>query len=220
MAQRRGWGGAATLWGLLFGAFAVVLVLGDHVVFAAGRAARPLVAGGLWARLALAVLGLAFFFLAGVIAARSTRRIEAGIVAGLLAGAVVGVAGIIATLLAVGTVERHLTFHPAGRVARALVAGALGRSVAILLLATLVGAGLGALGGLAGRGRPPISQAYPYRPPTPPPGNDARPAFRYTPAPGHAPDAAQAPSTGHPVPPSVGGDLSHPEAPTITPPAV
>lgn len=222
MAQRRGWGGAATLWGLLFGALAVALVLIDRFIFASGRAAerlvRPALAGGFWIRAVLLVVGLLLFFLAGLIAARSTRQIEAGIVGGLLAGLVVGVADLIVTALAIGGVERRIAGQSAGgRLAQVLAAGALGRSIATLVLAALVGAGLGALGGLAGRGRPPVPQAYPYVPPAPPQGN-AMPAPRFTPASGYAPDPAQTSAIGYPAPPAPEHYISHPDAPTITPP--
>lgn len=218
MTHRQGWGGAATLWGLLFGALVVVLVLGDRLVFSTGRAGRPLALGGLWARLVLAVLGLAFFFLAGMIAARSTRRIEAGIVAGLLAGIEVGVVGLIFALFAIGTVEHRIAGHSGGRIAQALVVGNLGRSAAALVLVALVGAGLGALGGLAGRGRPPTVQAFSYEVPAPLPAGSAMPAPNFTPTSGYAPDLAQAADGGHAAPPPPDGYMSHPEAPTITSP--
>lgn len=220
MTQRRGWGGSATLWGLVFGALAVALALVDRFIFASGRLADrpalPALAGGFWARVALVVAGLLLFFLAGLIAARSTHRIEAAIVAGLLAGLVVGLADLILTLLALASVERRGA-RAAGRIGQALSAGALGRSIAVLVLAALVGAGLGALAGLASRGRPPAPQAYPYAPPVSLQGA-AMPAPRFTPAPGYAPNPAQASAADHPVPPSPERYVSRPDAPTITPP--
>jgi hypothetical protein len=71
-------GSLAWLWGLLFGGLTTAAILRDR--FAPIRPARRL--GGLGAIPLLPfVLGLLFFFLAGLIAARRSQRLESGLAA-------------------------------------------------------------------------------------------------------------------------------------------
>jgi len=80
-------GGLAWLWGLLFGGLAAAVILLDR--FAPIRPARRIVAVGAIPLLPF-VLGLLFFFLAVLIAARHSHRLESGLAAGLIAGASAG----------------------------------------------------------------------------------------------------------------------------------
>jgi len=224
MAPRKRWGGIAALWGLLFGVLAAMLAVLDRIFTAraaAPRAGLALLPGGGLVRIALVAVGLLFFFLAGVFAARAARLVEPGIVAGLLAGLVVGLTAIALTLLAIGDIQSSVPRRlAASRALHVLEGGAIVRALVILILAALVGAGLGALGGLAGRGRPVPPAAYPSATPPPSPaaphtGGPAMPQPSYTPPPGY-PDPGQTSHASYAVPP-VSSSGSLPDAPTIVP---
>src|SRR5258708_35360898 len=82
MAEERR-GSLACPWGLLLGGLTAAVILLDR--FAPIRPARRIVAVGAIPLLPF-VLGLLFFFLAGLIAARHSHRLESGLAAGLIAG--------------------------------------------------------------------------------------------------------------------------------------
>ena len=161
-------GGLAWLWGLLFGGLAAAVILLDR--FAPIRPARRIVAVGAIPLLPF-VLGLLFFFLAGLIAARHSHRLESGLAAGLIAGASAGlmnVALVLVEVVAAGTRTRAAGIQRSD-VVRLLQATALARGLGALLILAILGLGMGALGGLASRGRPPAAQPLPPPPPPMPP---------------------------------------------------
>jgi hypothetical protein len=161
-------GSLAWLWGLLFGGLTAAVILLDR--FAPVRPARRIFAVGAIPLLPFA-LGLLFFFLAGLIAARRSRRLESGLAAGLIAGATAGlmnVALVLVEVVAAGTRTRAAGVQRSD-VVRLLQATVLARSLGALLILAILGLGMGALGGLAGRGRPPTAQPLPPYVPMPPP---------------------------------------------------
>jgi hypothetical protein len=165
-------GGSALLWGSCFGALAVVLDLLDRLLIGSMDRIGPALVAALRRRrllgahaghpgLVLLVEGvvilmlLLLFFLAGALAAHRAHAVEAGIAAGVIAGAIVGGAHILVVTITILT-----TFRPA--VVADLLLGLI-----TALAALILGAGMGALGGLAGRGRKSTgdSAAAPYVPP-------------------------------------------------------
>ncbi|HZC79088.1 MAG TPA: hypothetical protein VE258_15150 [Ktedonobacterales bacterium] len=162
-------GGLAWLWGLLCGGLAAAVILLDR--FAPIRPARRIVAVGAIPLLPF-VLGLLFFFLAGLIAARRSYRLESGLAAGLIAGASAGLMNV--TLVLVEVVAAGTRTRAAGiqrsEVVRLLQVTVLAHGLGALLILAILSLGMGALGGLAGRGRPPAAQPWaPYAPMPPPP---------------------------------------------------
>lgn len=161
-------GGLAWLWGLLFGGFTAAVILLDR--FTPIRPARRIVAVEAIPLLPF-VLGLLFFFLAGLIAARRSHRLESGLAAGLIAGASAGlmnVALVLVEVVAAGTRIRTAGIQRSD-VVRLLQATVLARGLGALLILAILGLGMGALGGLAGRGRPFAAQPLPPYVPMPPP---------------------------------------------------
>ncbi len=161
-------GSLAWLWGLLFGGLTAAVILLDR--FAPIRPARRIFAVGAIPLLPFA-LGLLFFFLAGLIAARRSHRLESGLAAGLIAGASAGlmnVALVLVEVVAAGTRTRAAGVQRSD-VVRLLQATGLARSLGAVLILAILGLGMGALGGLAGRGRPPAAQPLPPYVPMPPP---------------------------------------------------
>src|SRR5260370_39941293 len=161
-------GSLAWAWGLLFGGLTAAVILLDR--FAPIRPARRIFAVGAIPLLPFA-LGLLFFFLAGLIAARHSHRLESGLAAGLIAGASAGlmnVALVLVEVVAAGTRTRPVGVQRSD-VVRLLQATVLARSLGALLILAILGLGMGALGGLAGRGRPPAAQPLPPYVPMPPP---------------------------------------------------
>lgn len=148
------------LWGTLFGiVFAILLVVerlfeGRLARFAGLGAPRPGLA--LLAPAILFVLEFTCFFLAGLLSARRTHALSSGLAAGLIAGIIAGVVGLVIALHTASAAEqvvRHAAVAPRLRsVLQAGIAGAVVRAVFGAITTVLVGAGAGALGGLAGRG--------------------------------------------------------------------
>lgn len=175
--QSARWGGKAALWGGLTGVAVAVIAIGGRLLAGGGGRVRAALTGvetgPLWLRALVVALAGVAFFLAGLFAARATRRVEAGIVAGLLAGAVSGALLALATLVSATAVGARLNERLGDRLSHAVVGTGIARAVLILLVATAIGTGLGALGGLLGRGRagrPPQASAYPYEAPPQYPG--------------------------------------------------
>jgi hypothetical protein len=210
MAQQPRRGHPALLWGVLFGALLAVLVILDRF-FLAGILRRAGLTGGslgaaLIAQMIFFAVALALFFVAGLLAARRAGTVEAGLYAGLLAGLIGGIVALVLSVLFVAGAARHMPAalrlpRPQALRARAiytaLLAGGLVRSVLGVIAATVIGGGMGALGGLAGRGHPPAGP-YPYQPPMYPPAGAAPPAS--TPAGTYPPAGSY---SGAPMPPPV-----------------
>jgi len=131
------------------------------------------------------LLSLAAYFVAGTLAARHTGRLSTGTFAGLWAGVFYGVLNFIVSLVIFlqVTLPRTLailnsspTFLSDPDATRAgVIIGGVGVEILGFLLAIGLGAGMGALGGLAGRQssplRPtPIILTYVASPPFPQPG--------------------------------------------------
>lgn len=191
MVQQRSRGGSAALWGIIIGLILAALVV-LHLLVLAGMVRRSFALGGSLIYTALALLiAAALYFLAGFLAARRANALEAGVFAGLIAGLIVGLTVLAITVLALVLRDQRValaaTRHPA--LVRAAVASALVRGVLGIFVQALIGAGLGALGGLAGRRpAPPVtgSPYVPYSPPTqpasPPPGSPPSQSYPYSPA--------------------------------------
>jgi hypothetical protein len=160
-------GSGAIKWGLIFG-----LILG---VLSGLRAAFALVPGARlfgMARGGEIILALAAFFLAGLLAARQSRSVGAAAVAGAITAIVasvisgaVSLAGFFisprAYALANGLGLRLREFgHPI------LLISIIVSLIMALLVYVVIGAGVGALGGLAGRGSRPAAPRMPQDPPT------------------------------------------------------
>lgn len=208
MVRKHSVGGSALLWGSCFGALAVMLDLVDRFLLGSldrigpavlavlrrrrlvgARAAHPglvLLAEGI-----VILILLLLFLLAGALAAHRAHAIEAGIGAGVIAGALVGVAHLLVVIIIILAAN-----HPT--VVADLLLGLITAIAALIL-----GAGMGALGGLAGRGQSPTgdSAAAPYVPLSPAPVNfSSGPSEPFT-----------------PTPPQYGPESNYPTAPLQTP---
>lgn len=148
------------LWGTLFGLILAALVVVQRLfearlARAAGLGApRPALA--LLSPVVLFVVGLICFFCAGLLAARRTRQLSSGVLAGLIAGSIAGVVGLVLALHSASVAEQVLRHAAVGQrvrtAAQAGIAGAVIRAVVGTITTAIVGIGMGALGGLAGRG--------------------------------------------------------------------
>jgi hypothetical protein len=196
--------GSALLWGSCFGALAVALDLLDRFLIGSVDRVAPALVNALQRRRAVAarvghpglvlllegvviLILLLLFFLAGALAAHRAHAVEAGIGAGVIAGAIVGAVHLLVVVITILIASRPAVSD--------LVFG-----VITALAALILGAGMGALGGLAGRGQNSTggSAATPYVPPAP---------VEYIPL----------PSTS-PTPPPHGPESNYPTAPLQTPP--
>src|SRR5215831_7300140 len=178
MTQQRSRAGSAALWGVLIGVLlAVVIVLGLSALTTGavlpGNAPlrRVLISSGV----VLAVVG-ALYFVAGVLAGRRAQVIEAGLFAGLIAGLIVGVTIFALSLLTLASLRTPAAGEPLRQLIRqGLARAAFARAAVGLLLQMAIGSGLGALGGLVGRGRggapaaaPSATSSPPHTPPSSP----------------------------------------------------
>lgn len=196
MAQGRSRAGSAALWGVVCGLVLSALLVVSRLALA-GALLRGILTPGralLSSALALAVAAT-LYFVAGVLAGRRARAIEAGLFAGMIAGLIVGITALVLFAVAALRMPPGIAGGPQ-RPAVALARIAVARLGLDILLQIAVGAGLGALGGLLGRGgsgsgsgtpqaTPPTSAPPPvsYPPFTPPPGASPPPPPIY-PAPG------------------------------------
>jgi hypothetical protein len=144
-------GGASSRWGLIFGAVLGVVSLAHIAVTALGT----LPGLQALAQVALVVLGLVAFVAAGFLAARETGEVISGGYAGLFA-ALVAVAISAVVLIAMAAVAPRLYADATGngRLAHYRLVVLTIAVITQLLQAVivgLVGAGLGALGGLFGQ---------------------------------------------------------------------
>jgi hypothetical protein len=156
----------ALIWGISLGIIQVIVAVLAGIL----RVSNP----GLVLLLELVafLIALAFYLLAGLFAARQTHRVSTGTFAGMLTGVFQGILGFIAgiavNIATVNVVRRtaqglinttRIPFHYTNGIviAAAIVSGLIGLTFAVGL-----GAGLGALGGLIGRGN--VQQQPPYMP--------------------------------------------------------
>src|SRR5579871_5438011 len=170
-------GSPAVRYGLIFGGIIGVLRListaiqygtGGRRAFAASTGTFSSGSGSGGGALAFAclslIVGLALYFLAGMFAARETGRTGSGAISGLLAGVIGGAISAVISLVAALTVpaaDWYAVFADAHvkNVSSPSAAKAAGIIVVLLLavvglaFATGIGAGVGALGGLLGKGQ-------------------------------------------------------------------
>jgi hypothetical protein len=212
------WGGVAIKWGLIFG---LALGLLGGLRTASIPLLLPLRFFGAMRGPTL-ILGLAAYFLSGLLAGRRSESVGAGAIAGLvtaIVAAVIGAAISIAVfLIAPGA---YVVANGIGGIG--LRGGRFGHPalfiavIVALILAFLysaaVGAGVGALGGWAGRGsRPPAPQPYQSAPGTylPPPSAGYPPMTGANPPaqPGYPPVSVPSYGSGEAGgPPPDGGQL-------------
>lgn len=195
MAQGRSRAGSAALWGVVCGLVLAALLVVSRLALA-GAARRGMLTPGralLSSVVALAVVA-ALYFVAGVLAGRRARAIEAGLFAGMIAGLILGITVLWLFVLAALRVPPGIAGGPQ-RAGISLARIAIARSGLDILVQMAVGAGLGGLGGLVGRGRggsgaqqagPPTSAPPPppYPPSTSPPGDSPPPPSPVYPASG------------------------------------
>ena len=149
--------GSAFLWGAIIGVAVIVVDLVDRFLLGGVERIGPAVVAVLRRRHLVVVrtldpgavllvqglvivITLLLLFLAGAMAARRARALEAGIGAGVIAGIIVGVAHLVVVAITIA-----LSAHPT-------VIADIARGVITALVVLILGAGMGALGGLAGRG--------------------------------------------------------------------
>jgi hypothetical protein len=237
----------AVRWGVMFGAVAAALGIIEGVIYAATTDSQTTGSTGTLSGTSLANTGLtclfflvslALYFLAGMLTARQTGTVGSAAISGLIAGAIGGLVGGIANAAVVLTHPSLLTnvvgVPPSGIDLHSLevVASIFGVVLRAAIFGGL-GAGLGALGGLAGRGNAPRQQAmagyygpppgtYPlpgaYPPPgyAPPPGYPAPPM--YPPPPGYPPQPVYPPPPGYPPQPAYPPPGGYSQAPSYPPP--
>ncbi len=149
----------ALKWGLIFGlALAIIQVIFDIITNVIVRAANI----GLIVNVLSLLIGIVAYLVVGLLAARETGKVSTGTLAGLWGALFYGVIGLVSTLIItftrIGELVRraqitadqlHLAVHytPALIIGGAITAAVLGLAFTIGL-----GAGLGALGGLIGKG--------------------------------------------------------------------
>ena len=204
MIQQRSWGASAALWGIIIGLILAGLVVLHQLVLAAMLRRGFALGGSLIYTVLALVIAAALYFLAGLLAARRANALEASIFAGLIAGLIVGLTVLVIAVLGLVLRDQRVALAAARHLAlvRTAVSSTLFRSVLGVALQALIGAGLGGLGGLAGRRRTPPETGTPYATNSPP----TRPA---SPLPGSPPPPQPYPYA--PVSPL--GD----DSPTITP---
>ena len=167
MVQQHSRAGSAVIWGLGAGIAAIVLIIVARITLVAAprrfgyEGLQPTPVHISAAPLLLLIVPLLFLG-AGIIAAHRARALEAGLFAGLIAGGIVGTVSAMSALV-VGTAGFRgplgVALRPEGRMAgiELLRAISLGRGVTVFVLVALVGSGIGALGGLIGRGSAPTA---------------------------------------------------------------
>lgn len=230
--QQSSSGHPAMKWGLIFGIVIGALSLINVLLRFATLGTRSLATGspffGGFGCLFL-LIGLALLFISGILAARESGRVGTGAIAGLIAGLIGGVVSAIVTIVAVLSVPFSYFVEAAHRGARgsALTPGQIHNiaqiALVVIIIAEIVaigveggiGAGLGALGGLIGKGQrgeaPPGMQPPPYQTPygTPPPPY-TNPAY---PPQATNPEYPTQPSRYPPPPPPAAPDAPPPPPP-------
>lgn len=213
IAQQQG--RPAVRYGLIFGGILAALdIINGIISIATGSSATAFTPDGSQSSAMASALGigclfflieLALFFVAGMLAAKQTARVGTGSVAGLIAGATGGIIGLIFTIIRVAAlpasyyqavVDRAQSQGGSITLAQAQAAGTVVGivfAIIVYLIVIGIGAGLGALGGLVGRGqapRPPYTESmysgYPQPGAYPPPPGYPMPQGTY-PQPGYPP---------------------------------
>ncbi len=140
------------------------------------------------------LLGLAAYFVAGILASRQTGKVSTGVFSGMWTGGFYGLIGCIAYIILFFTVTlgptltRYAQTNPANQVNSfhsILIGSALVGSLIGIALAIGWGAGLGALGGLIGRNSWRARHPQPLYPGQPYPGQPYVPMPQYPPAQGY-----------------------------------
>lgn len=100
---------------------------------------------------------LALFFVAGMMTARQTGTVGSGaitgLIAGLVGGVVSGIVGVVVVVIRPPVVDTAGTNLTQSELQTAIIIGAIVGVVLVLLVEAGLGAGLGALGALVGRGQ-------------------------------------------------------------------
>ncbi len=194
-------GKVAFQWGLIFGLIlglvdAGILLLNAFVNSASGNAGLAL----LFSVIGF-LLGLAAYFVAGILASNKTGKVSTGTFAGLWTGAIYGVIGFVVSMTLFFTVSlpklQNASTYPStsslspDTFRTAAIFGGVGFAIFGICLAVGLGAGLGSLGGLIGKSTSKVA-----RPTYPPYAN--QPPYPGQPYP---PYANQPPYPGQPYPP-------------------
>src|SRR5215469_4947625 len=215
-------GNPALRWGLICGGATGLLAAISGIVqlaqLASGESALRLQAAGfsLLFTCVFFLVDLALFFVAGMMTARQTGTVGTGTMAGLIAGLGVGIVGAVFAVISVvaakpGTYTAGFPTGTGPQLSQSFIvtASILSSIIRVLLFAGL-GAGLGALGALAGRDASPAARAnaggfaYYPPPPPPPPGAGYPGGYSYPPSgPSGSAPSGYPPSgaSGYPVPP-------------------
>jgi|SRR5579884_1361534 len=174
--------------GLIFGIILAVVEAAIQIINLLTSNTNPATAtsSGMGAQLGLALilggfgflLGLAAYFVAGIMAAKKTGKVSTGTLAGLWTGAVYGVIGFVVTLIllftvtlprlnALGSSYPGMSSTNYDSIKTIAITGGVVGAVFGIALAIGIGAGLGALGGLIGKNSSvaAASAAYPHYPP-------------------------------------------------------
>ncbi len=167
-------GKVAFQWGLIFGLIlglvdAGILLMNAFVNSASGNAVLAL----LFSVLGF-LLGLAAYFVAGILASNKTGKVSTGTFAGLWTGAIYGVIGFVVSMTLFFTVSlpklQNTSAYPSSSSlspdtlrTTAIFAG-VGFAIFGICLAVGLGAGLGSLGGLIGKSTSKVAAAPTYPP--------------------------------------------------------
>lgn len=202
-------GRPALRWGLIFGGIAALLAIISSATSLLGPTtvtpSNVYTSGGTVAaytglRCLFFLVMLALFFLAGMFTARQTGTVGSGTLSGVIAGLFGGVVAGIASAILLFTRESNLLPDTTSTVPNGQAIVVIGAIFGIILSIALyagLGAGVAALGALAGRGNaaarngyPPMTPPgmYPRYPPAgfPPPGYPQQQGM-YPPQPGYPP---------------------------------
>lgn len=224
--QQSSSGHPAMRWGFIFGIIIGALSLIGVLLRLATLGARSFATGSPFfsgVGCLFSLVGLALLFISGILSARESGRVGTGAVAGLVAGLVGGAVSAIVTIVAVLSVPFSYFVEAAHRGARGatLTPGQLHNIAQIALVVVIVaeiiaigvegavGAGLGALGGLIGKGQGSGTTALappPYQAPYGvPPQGYANPAYPAYPPQATDPEYPTQPSRYPPPPPAPPG---------------
>ncbi len=161
-------GRVALRWGLIFGVILAVVDDGIYLINSlisahslstttTSSVASTALGVSLGLSCLIFLIGLAAYFVAGILASRQTGLVRTGVFAGMWTGGVYGVVDLIVRLIVLFAitlpVEQALrtTSTSTATAQQFLVVGGIIEVVIAFLLAIGVGAGMGALGGLIGR---------------------------------------------------------------------
>src|SRR5258708_9071888 len=171
------------IFGLILGLVsAVILLLNTFVISPSGNGVLALLLSFL-----VFLLGLAAYFVAGILASKKTGKVSTGTFAGLWTGAIYGIIGFIVSMVLFFTVNlakildaaKSSTLNPDAFRTGAIIGG-VGFAIFGILFAVGLGAGLGSLGGLICKNTSKVAAApayppYPNQPSYPPYQNQLYP---------------------------------------------